>query len=67
MAAPCAKRSYASASAAKMAHQKASYRIRVYYCDDCRSFHVTNADKRWSGTWDDEDKRNYANMFKPPR
>jgi hypothetical protein len=42
---PCAKRCYASRSAAKAAHTKAGHRIRVYLCRDCKRWHVTNQDK----------------------
>lgn len=40
----CAKRRYASESAAHWAHRKAGYRIRVYRCE-CGWLHVGNADK----------------------
>lgn len=42
----CAKHAYASVKAARRAHRKASYRIRVYRCDACHAWHVTNQDKR---------------------
>ncbi len=46
---PCGKRLYLSARAAKEANRSASYRLRTYYCDACRGWHVANAEKRASG------------------
>jgi len=43
------KRQFASRDAAKRAHRRASFRLRIYYCEDCRALHVTNADKRHDG------------------
>lgn len=42
----CAKRPFPSAHAAKIGHRHAGYRIRPYWCEDCRAWHVTNAEKR---------------------
>lgn len=42
----CTKRRYESIAHAREGHKKAGYRIRVYRCHPCRSYHVTNADKR---------------------
>jgi hypothetical protein len=42
----CGKRTYPSEHQAKRAHQRASWRLRVYYCDDCHGYHVTNQEKR---------------------
>lgn len=44
----CGKRIYQSDHAAKAAHRNASYRLRPYYCQKCRGWHVTNAEKRHS-------------------
>lgn len=49
---PCGKRIYLSERAAKEAHRRASYRVRPYYCDRCRGWHVTNSEKRHSGRMD---------------
>lgn len=42
---PCDKRSFRSESAAKLAHKSAHWRIRVYRCQQCHLFHVTNQEK----------------------
>lgn len=39
------KRAYRSARAAKAAHRKAHFRIRVYLCEDCGHYHVAAAEK----------------------
>lgn len=49
----CGKRCFPSEKAAKAAHRKAGWRIRVYYCRDCRAMHVTNNDKKDSRRWED--------------
>lgn len=41
----CDKRAYRSVGAAKRAHTKAGFRIRVYKCPDCGFLHATNAEK----------------------
>lgn len=41
----CEKRRFDGPEQAKRAHRRASYRIRVYYCAECRGFHVTNPEK----------------------
>lgn len=43
---PCGKRVFASQDQAKRAHQKAHFRIRSYWCDQCHGFHATNAEKK---------------------
>lgn len=40
------KHRYTSVHAARRAHGKAGFRLRVYPCDLCRGFHVTNDEKR---------------------
>lgn len=45
MAGCAGKRTWNSASAARRAHAKASFRVRPYECDECRRWHVTNSDK----------------------
>lgn len=47
---PCGKRMFLSAKQAKQAHRSASYRLRPYYCERCRAWHVTNSEKRHSNT-----------------
>lgn len=47
--ATCGKRVYLSAKAAKEAHRSAAYRLRPYYCERCRGWHVTNSEKRHGG------------------
>lgn len=42
---PCTKRKFTSKGAARRAHGKARFRIRCYWCDRCRAYHVTNSDK----------------------
>lgn len=42
----CRKRAYTSRDQAKRANRKASFRLSVYWCDRCRSYHVTNRQKR---------------------
>jgi hypothetical protein len=42
----CGKRRFTSVDAARRAHAKAGYRIRTYWCSECRAYHVTAADKR---------------------
>lgn len=58
MPAPCTKKTFTSIDAAKRAHRKASYRIRVYRCESCGAFHVTNDEKngRARSRWQDQDE-----------
>lgn len=42
----CGKLCHESKHAAKVAHKHAHFRIRVYYCDGCHAWHVTNNEKR---------------------
>jgi hypothetical protein len=42
----CQKRTYPSPYQAKVAHAKASWRVRVYQCEDCGGWHVTNHEKK---------------------
>lgn len=42
----CTKKTYESAHAARTAHSKAGWRVRAYFCQRCRAWHATNADKR---------------------
>lgn len=44
--ADCRKRSFGGPGDARRAHRHASYRIRVYKCEDCGGWHVTNNEKR---------------------
>jgi len=39
------KKGYPTKEAARMAHSKVGFRVRVYPCLECRLFHVANADK----------------------
>lgn len=43
---PCTKRSYVSERTARLATQRVGWRIKTYYCDECRAYHVANAEKR---------------------
>ena len=45
--ATCQKRGYNSPEAARRAHRKAHYRIRVYDCEVCGKFHATNNEKNY--------------------
>lgn len=40
------KRVYKSTHHAKLAHSKAGFRVRPYYCDACEGYHVANSDKK---------------------
>lgn len=42
----CMKRSFSNSSDARRAHRRASWRIRTYWCEECRALHVTNDEKR---------------------
>jgi hypothetical protein len=42
----CGKRAYRSEHQARCANAKASFRIRVYWCPEGRSWHATAAEKR---------------------
>lgn len=42
----CTKKRFESKRHAREAHAKAHYRIRPYFCEDCRYWHVANAEKR---------------------
>lgn len=42
----CAKVGYTSVKAARRAHNRAGFRIRVYECEECGRLHVTNEEKR---------------------
>ena len=44
---PCSKKVYVSVREARVCHNNAHWRIRVYWCDECRGYHATNAEKRW--------------------
>jgi hypothetical protein len=50
----CHKRAFRGVHAAKMAHLHAGFRIRVYQCDTCGFYHVTNDEKRHR-SWRDKD------------
>lgn len=42
---PCRKRAYTSVRAARLAHRSAHWRLRVYRCESCGLYHVTNNEK----------------------
>lgn len=42
----CGKRCYCSIKKARNAHLRVANRIRVYWCDDCNAFHVTDQEYR---------------------
>jgi hypothetical protein len=42
----CGKRCFTSLEHARRAHRHASWRFRVYWCDDCGAYHVTASEKR---------------------
>jgi uncharacterized protein YlaI len=42
----CDKRGYLSVRAARQACRHASFRIRIYFCRECRRFVATAAEKR---------------------
>ena len=42
----CVKKPFRSVKHARKAHRGAGWRIRVYYCKECRSLHATNEEKR---------------------
>lgn len=42
----CTKKAFPSIRVARLATRKIGNRIRVYYCGDCRAFHISNAEKR---------------------
>lgn len=42
----CTKRCFPSARLAKRLHGHARFRVRVYWCDECKAFHVTNQEKK---------------------
>jgi hypothetical protein len=41
----CTKRPYGSVEAVRRAHRRASWRVRAYWCEDCRAYHGTNHEK----------------------
>lgn len=41
----CGKLCYGSKRAAREAHAAVSWRVRCYWCGECRSWHVTNTEK----------------------
>lgn len=43
---PCGKVTYVSRASAKAAHRWAGFRIKIYFCHECRGWHVCNAEKR---------------------
>lgn len=49
----CLKRAFASKREAKRAHRAAGFRLRVYWCDEHRAYHVTNNEKRHRSERDD--------------
>lgn len=50
----CPKKRFDSVVAARRAHRKAHYRIRVYHCEYCAGYHVTNNEKRHHQDREDE-------------
>jgi len=50
----CTKRAFDGVHSARRAHRGASFRIRVYQCEACGKYHVTNQDKR-ERRWDRDD------------
>ncbi len=42
----CVKHPYPSAHAARVAHRRAGFRVRTYWCETCQAVHVANAEKR---------------------
>lgn len=42
----CGKRTYDSKRAAKRAHQTASFRLRIYWCEIAGGYHCANKGKR---------------------
>lgn len=42
----CTKKRFESKRHAREAHAKAHWRVRAYYCQGCRAWHATNAEKR---------------------
>lgn len=49
----CGKRGYPSERDARDAHRHASFRFRVYWCEQCQAWHVTAAEKRLGRDGDD--------------
>lgn len=45
----CGKRPYGSEHAARQRNRWARFRVRVYWCRECRAYHVANADKKYDG------------------
>ena len=54
---PCTKRRYPGKHAARVANSIVSFRLHIYYCDDCGAYHVSHAEKsahdnyREENTW----------------
>lgn len=43
---PCGKKVYRNERHARRAHGKAHYRVRVYWCHECKGHHATASEKR---------------------
>jgi hypothetical protein len=43
----CLKRGYPSRADALRANRHIGSRLRAYWCEEHRAWHVTNAEKRW--------------------
>jgi len=43
--APCSKRIFLSAEKARLANRHAPFRFHVYFCPECRGYHVANHEK----------------------
>lgn len=41
----CTKRGYPGERAAKAAARNASWRIHTYFCEECKTWHVSNGEK----------------------
>lgn len=41
----CGKRCFTSVKAARAAHKRARFRVRIYFCLACCAWHATNQDK----------------------
>lgn len=47
---PCSKRAYPSAHAARLANATNPHRLRAYFCEACRGWHVTKEEYESGGS-----------------
>lgn len=58
---PCEKRKFAGRSSARKSASGARWRIHTYYCEECRAWHLSNADKDGAHHYKAKKERRWPN------